>query len=81
MSDSISKLFSLEGRTAVITGATRGIGEEMAIAIAEAGANVILVQVRNDAPLFLSLFSGEELSSQGDISHREMRRIRQRKAR
>jgi len=35
-----AKLFSLEGKTAVLTGATRGIGAEMAIAIAEAGADV-----------------------------------------
>lgn len=41
----LTRLFSLEGRTAVVTGATRGIGEEMAIALAEAGANIILIQV------------------------------------
>ena len=38
-------MFSLEGRTAVITGGTRGIGAAMAIALAEAGADIILVQV------------------------------------
>jgi len=37
-------LFSLEGRTAVITGGTRGIGAAMAIALAEAGADIILIQ-------------------------------------
>jgi 2-deoxy-D-gluconate 3-dehydrogenase len=39
-------MFSLEGRIALVTGATRGIGEQMAIALAEAGADLILVQVR-----------------------------------
>lgn len=39
-------MFSLEGQTAVITGATRGIGQAVAIALAEAGADIILVQVR-----------------------------------
>jgi len=39
------KMFSLEGRVALITGGTRGIGAQMAIALAEAGADVILIQV------------------------------------
>ena len=38
-------MFSLESRTALVTGGTRGIGAQMAIALAEAGADVILVQV------------------------------------
>lgn len=38
-------MFSLEGHTALITGGTRGIGQAVAIAFAEAGADIILVQV------------------------------------
>ncbi|KZT25628.1 NAD(P)-binding protein [Neolentinus lepideus HHB14362 ss-1] len=38
------KLFSLAGQTALITGATRGIGAACAIALAEAGASICLVQ-------------------------------------
>lgn len=38
-------LFNLSNRTALITGATRGIGQQMAIALAEAGSDIILVQV------------------------------------
>ncbi|KIV82385.1 2-deoxy-D-gluconate 3-dehydrogenase [Exophiala sideris] len=45
---SLAKLFSLEGKTAVITGGTRGIGAAMALALAEAGADIILVQ-RDDS--------------------------------
>lgn len=38
-------MFSLAGKTAVVTGGTRGIGAAMAVALAEAGADIILVQV------------------------------------
>ena len=45
------KLFSLSGKTAVVTGGTRGIGQAMALAMAEAGADVILIQVNPFEPL------------------------------
>ena len=38
-------LFDLTGRTALVTGGTRGLGVGMAIGLAEAGADIILVQV------------------------------------
>lgn len=44
----IERLFSLEGQTALVTGGTRGIGQAMALAMAEAGADILLVQVRNN---------------------------------
>jgi short-subunit dehydrogenase len=37
--------FSLEGQTAVITGGTRGIGQAVAVSLAECGADIILIQV------------------------------------
>ena len=36
-------LFRLDGRSAIVTGASRGLGESMALALAEAGADVVLV--------------------------------------
>jgi gluconate 5-dehydrogenase len=43
MSDYLSELFSLDGRTAVVTGGSSGIGLGMARALAGAGARVVLV--------------------------------------
>jgi 3-oxoacyl-[acyl-carrier protein] reductase len=43
--------FSLDGRNAVVTGGSRGIGRAIAIGLAEAGANVVLTyrEKRDDA--------------------------------
>lgn len=37
----MDNLFSLDGKVAIVTGATRGLGKAMAIALAKAGANIV----------------------------------------
>src|SRR5215217_9613522 len=39
---SIQELFALTGRVAIVTGGSRGLGEEMAEGLAEAGASLML---------------------------------------
>jgi 2-deoxy-D-gluconate 3-dehydrogenase len=44
----LESLFGLQGQLALVTGGTRGIGQSMALALARAGADILLVQVRID---------------------------------
>jgi len=48
MSKHIRDLFDLTGRTAIVTGGSRGIGVEMAQGLAEAGANLMLCARRTE---------------------------------
>lgn len=42
MTKNVKELFDLTGKTAIVTGGSRGIGKEMAEALAEAGASIML---------------------------------------
>ncbi|MEO8072074.1 MAG: glucose 1-dehydrogenase [Acidobacteriota bacterium] len=48
MTKNIKELFDLTGKTAIVTGGSRGIGVEMAEGLAEAGANLMLCARREE---------------------------------
>ncbi|MFH8734204.1 MULTISPECIES: SDR family NAD(P)-dependent oxidoreductase [unclassified Streptomyces] len=57
----LSELFSLDGRTAVVTGGSSGIGKAIAGALARAGASVVIV-ARKEAELTATV---DELTAEG----------------
>jgi 2-deoxy-D-gluconate 3-dehydrogenase len=49
MMDGIMKRFSLEGKTAIVTGSGVGLGQGMCVGLAEAGANIVGVDYRESS--------------------------------
>ena len=43
--NSILNSFKLDGKTAIVTGAARGLGQGMALALADAGADIVAVDI------------------------------------
>lgn len=48
MAKTVKELFDLTGKTAIVTGGSRGLGREMAEGLAEAGANLMLCARRGE---------------------------------
>lgn len=48
MSNSILDLFSIKDKNVIITGATGGIGFEITVALAEAGADIVSIEMPRD---------------------------------
>lgn len=44
----VAKLFSLEGKTAIVTGGTGGLGTAMTMALAAGGADIVSIELPND---------------------------------
>ena len=45
---SIQDLFKLDGKQAIVTGGTGGLGLSMTVALAEAGADIVSIQMKDD---------------------------------
>lgn len=67
--------FSLEGKVAVVTGASRGIGRAIALRLAQAGARVVLSsrKLENVQPVAeeIQAAGGETLAVQAHVGHTE----------
>ena len=78
MTKSISSMFSLEGKVAVVTGASRGMGEEMARVFAQAGARVVLNSRReegiNEAAEKIKAAGGDVLAVVANVSSADDRK-------
>jgi 2-deoxy-D-gluconate 3-dehydrogenase len=57
------KLFDLSGKIAMVTGASTGLGQGMAIGLAEAGADLVLVDIVNSGE------TGEKIAALGRKIH------------
>ncbi len=65
----LHELFSLEGKTALVTGASRGLGRAAAIALSSAGADLILVGRDVEAlQETQSLLAGESTIAEADVT-------------
>lgn len=76
MSKSIKELYDLTGKTAFITGGTRGLGLQMAEGLAEAGANIVVASANPDkAPdechALLNSLGDRGMSLKLEVSRRE----------
>ncbi len=49
MDEYFESVFSLDGQTALVTGAGRGIGLALATALARAGANIVVLDMEEEA--------------------------------
>src|SRR5687768_13623274 len=64
----VADLFNLSGRVAIVTGGSRGLGEEMAEGLAEAGASLMLCARREQwlTPT-LETFRGRGITVEGMV--------------
>ncbi|MCL6547670.1 MAG: SDR family oxidoreductase [Alicyclobacillus sp.] len=76
VSGRIESLYSAKGKTAVITGASQGIGRATAIAFAEAGADVVLCG-RNAAELHRTAERIQQTGQRAEVVLCDVRRVQE----
>ena len=62
--------FKLDGKTAIVTGASRGLGRAMALGLAEAGADVVVVssgEQINETAAMIQALGRKSIAIQGDL--------------
>lgn len=64
-----SKLFDLKGKTAIVTGAQRGLGQIMAKGLNEFGANIVITDINDDFRQSLSLLDDNSMAIKVDITN------------
>lgn len=70
---SISKIFNLSGKVAIVTGGATGLGQQMAIALAEAGASVVVAARRLElceeaAKQLMNMYQCDSMAVKCDIT-------------
>jgi len=65
---SLEALFSLKGKTAIVTGASSGLGETLALTLAAAGATVVATARREERLKYLASLHPNIKSSAGDVT-------------
>ena len=68
------KIFDLSGKTAIVTGASTGLGASMSLGLAEAGADIVLVdhQKRNEISSEIKKLGRKTLSLDGDLTDMDL---------
>ena len=66
-------LFSLSGKTALVTGVSRGLGQAMAVALAQAGADIVGVGLRGmgETRAMVEAQGVRAFEIKADLSHRD----------
>ncbi|MDX2500552.1 MAG: 3-oxoacyl-ACP reductase family protein [Deltaproteobacteria bacterium] len=67
----VEELFNLKGKIALVTGSARGLGREIALALAESGASLVLSDIRNpmDTAAAVEAAGAPWITVQADISN------------